>query len=575
MTSIHWTSAVDGKFVNSADWSAGVRPGAGDDAILDASGARFIVAATSRQTVNSVQLAANATLSITGGTFTCTAGTGAGANAGTISIGDGASLAVGGVVNDAGLISLDGIGDPTRLIVAADTTLTGGGTLTLGAYRSNQIMAVAGANVTLTNQDLRISGVGAIGVTGGALNFRNETFGVIDAGGVSLGMTIGPASGSGTLFNAGLIECTGSFSSGAMLTIQNLTVSGAGGRIIAGSGSKIELSNCVVSQQALTTAPNGQIEVSGSGTVTLGPRLDNAGQIDFRGAAPLQVTRKSTLAGGGALYLTNGATGAGVSAVLTNRDNSLVVNGVLGGGGMSLVNQGKGTIFGGGLGAAAVIDTGAATIVNAGLIESNSGRPLTIDSPIANSGKLVVDAATMTVNGDVTGAGGCEIAGGTLQFTSAFSEDVAFKPSDAASVLILAQSQAYTGQVSGFAARSKTQLDLRDIAFVSAGEVSFSGTSTSGVLTVTDGSHTASITLIGDYVGWAFTAVSDGQGGTLVLDPEKSHPASASAGSSPFPTHGFVAAMAGLGNAAGPICTASGGALSQPVLLSAPRVAIA
>jgi hypothetical protein len=39
------------------------------------------------------------------------------------------------------------------------------------------------------------------------------------------------------------------------------------------------------------------------------------------------------------------------------------------------------------------------------------------------------------------------------------------------------------------------------------------------VLTVTDGSHTANIVLLGDYTASTFNVSSDGQGGTFVVDP--------------------------------------------------------
>jgi hypothetical protein len=41
----------------------------------------------------------------------------------------------------------------------------------------------------------------------------------------------------------------------------------------------------------------------------------------------------------------------------------------------------------------------------------------------------------------------------------------------------------------------------------------------SGTLTVTDGTHTASLTLIGQYVAAQFTSASNGHGGTLIGDP--------------------------------------------------------
>ena len=92
--------------------------------------------------------------------------------------------------------------------------------------------------------------------------------------------------------------------------------------------------------------------------------------------------------------------------------------------------------------------------------------------------------------------------------------------------------------ISGFSASGGTSLDLADIGFAHTGQATFSGTSSSGVLTVADGTHTAHIRLNGDYLGSTFTASSDGHGGTIVV-----------AGPPPL---AMVSAMAMLGVSAAP-----------------------
>jgi hypothetical protein len=67
----------------------------------------------------------------------------------------------------------------------------------------------------------------------------------------------------------------------------------------------------------------------------------------------------------------------------------------------------------------------------------------------------------------------------------------------------------------------ETVLDLRDIAFIS-GTTSATwtqGTETSGTLAVTDGTRTANITLLGQYVAGDFRVRTDNHGGTIVTDP--------------------------------------------------------
>jgi hypothetical protein len=68
------------------------------------------------------------------------------------------------------------------------------------------------------------------------------------------------------------------------------------------------------------------------------------------------------------------------------------------------------------------------------------------------------------------------------------------------------------------------------------GTPTFKGTSTGGVLTVSDGSHTANIALLGNYIASTFTVSSDGHGGTYVVDPPTTSPVLS-------PSHGHHGAL--------------------------------
>jgi hypothetical protein len=64
-------------------------------------------------------------------------------------------------------------------------------------------------------------------------------------------------------------------------------------------------------------------------------------------------------------------------------------------------------------------------------------------------------------------------------------------------------------------------LDLRDINFASVQTPTYlNGTSSGGTLHVTDGTHTANIALLGNYLASTFTPSSDSHGGTNIVDPE-------------------------------------------------------
>jgi hypothetical protein len=234
------------------------------------------------------------------------------------------------------------------------------------------------------------------------------------------------------------------------------------------------------------------------------------------------------------------------------------------------------------------IGTGTSAIANAGTIECTGKGGIAVDSPIDNSGVMrasrgvftvgtssepesIVNTGTLEVSksgtliayGAVTGQGIARIGGGTLEFASSFDEAVTF--TGAGGTLALAQSQAYANTITGFSTTGATSLDLGDIGFVSPGEASFSGTAASGVLTVTDGTHTGSLTLEGDYLAATFVASSDGPGGTEVVAQAAARPA-----------HALVSAMAGLAPSPSPAFERAGiAAPAAHAWLLAPRTALA
>jgi len=575
MKRIHWINPVSADFDTAADWSGHVVPGASDKAILDAAGSAFTVTASVSETVHSIQLAANATLDITGGTtFTASDGTGPGQNAGKIVVGNGATFTVGGNLNNTGLILVNGDVPTTKLVLASNTTLSGGGTVTLDLGESNhnkiEVEAATGVGtVTLTNVDNTIVGVGDIGATNSgsqSLTLVNQSKGVIE-GGVGDGvLSFGDANTRSFITNTGILEAGGNYNN-AYLYIYNTDIKGVGGEIVGDSQASVELFDCAVTGQTLETEAIGNINIYQGSSVTSGGNIENAGAIVVAGSN-LTFDTGGTLSGGGGIYVSGedgvGAVISGTSPaiVLTNVDNTIYGSGALGDGKLGLVNEAGGTIDADIRGQALIIDTGSNTIINDGLIETTpydfraAGGSLVIRSAIANNGVLAANDTNLVVDGAVTGSGEVTIGSGVLTFQSSFDQNVTFTGEG---ILVLAQSQAYGADITGFAA-----VDLRDVGFVSPGEASFSGTTSSGVLTVTDGTHTAHINLIGDYVGSHFVASSDGYGGVTVVDAQ-----------SDANPHRFAAAMASLGASGGATVQTVDGWLVRPTLLASPHVMVA
>jgi VCBS repeat-containing protein len=106
-------------------------------------------------------------------------------------------------------------------------------------------------------------------------------------------------------------------------------------------------------------------------------------------------------------------------------------------------------------------------------------------------------------------------AGATVELGSSSAGTVTFAASTG--TLQLDSSSSFTGKVAGMTGQDT--IDLQDINFATVHKPTFSGTSSGGTLTVTDGTHSANIALLGNYLASTFVASSDGHGGTNIVDP--------------------------------------------------------
>ena len=234
--------------------------------------------------------------------------------------------------------------------------------------------------------------------------------------------------------------------------------------------------------------------------------LDSTAVLDLEGGAAVTGQIRSA----GTIHVVAG------SVTVSGIDNS----GLLDGAGtlkadkaaLAITNEAVGVIDAAGP-AQLALTLGAAPLANAGLIECRGAGGLIITGAIDNTGVLEAISGTLRVTGGVTGAGKAKIVGGVLSIGGALAETVTFFKSG---TLALGQSTAFTGTVAGFSATGTTSFDLADVKFVGAGEASFSGGKTGGVLTVSDGAHVAHIKMAGDYLSATFVCGSDGTGGVLV-----------------------------------------------------------
>ncbi|HEV2334791.1 MAG TPA: NF038122 family metalloprotease [Stellaceae bacterium] len=231
---------------------------------------------------------------------------------------------------------------------------------------------------------------------------------------------------------------------------------------------------------------NGGTQVVGAGGVASGGTLSNGGGqfVDSRGVAS-----GATIRGGGS---------GGFQAVYGGTATGTVVSN----GGAQFVAFG-GTAIG-------------STVRSGGFLEVfSAGRAS--GTTISRSGSEIVSSGSIanvtTINGGLFEVASGGVAGGTVTFVSG-------------GTLQLDAGAGFTGTIKGFA--SPDRIDLRRISFAAGPTQSFTEapSSTSGTLTVTDGTHTVQLTLLGFHATNDFALSSDNHGGTQVTDPPAAFAAS-------------------------------------------------
>jgi hypothetical protein len=438
-TTKNWTTGVSGNFNNSAAWTPNGAPTASNQAIIDATGT-YTVTSNVSTTINSLALISTATLAISGvgvlfDVIDGTQGVAGEANAGTITVGNGATFEVGANFTNAGAIKLNSTGAATGLELAGSVALNGGGALTLSNSAANSIFS-NGSPATLTNVDNRISGAGQIGDAN--LSFVNQASGLVNATGtVALVLN----TGANTIINNGTLEDTGAGGLQIRSTVNNATVAGAIGGVIeaVGATTHVDLNGATIIGGTLTTAGGGQIDTT-AGTFTseldglsgIGSFLISAGKfvvtnnsglkiqgdihnvgsiaLAASGAAPartqLLLAGDTTLDGGGTLTLSNNVTNSIVTtggvATLTNIDNTISGAGTIGSSNnLTFVNQ---AIVNATATNALVLNTGTNAIVNSGLIETTGTGGATISSDVTNTGELAAfGTGGLVISKTVTG----------------------------------------------------------------------------------------------------------------------------------------------------------------------------
>jgi hypothetical protein len=438
----YWKAAATGDFGTSGNWTPFGPPGPLDQAMLTASGSPYTVNVTSDQTVLTVDTSADATLDLQSNTFTAEAGTGSGANNGTIEIDTGSLFAVAGTINNNGLIELQGSGAGTAIALLGDTTLNGGALTMSDNFGAH---AIAGGG-TLTNAgDSDVSGAGLIEVpvnNKATVLPSGNIIPVIDATGSNAPLEL-----DGTVTNTG--ELLGDGSAG--LDLDN-AVYNVGGLVDANTGL-VELDSTII---------GGTIENASGTFLVMGGSFDGGGTHPITVIGPISVdtgqnlyaqgafkTNDGTLAlesnsflllglsnvaavdttfsGGGQIVLSdatidlNPSTHVGsVPPKLNNVDNIIIGTGTIGNaatpGSIVLNNETKGLVE-----ALNGILTIYSNVTNAGVLDSTNGTLSLVGNVVTNTGSLKAEVGanilllnTTIHGGTLTGGGGFDADGAVL-----------------------------------------------------------------------------------------------------------------------------------------------------------------
>ncbi len=169
----------------------------------------------------------------------------------------------------------------------------------------------------------------------------------------------------------------------------------------------------------------GTVIVGDNSILDLGGTIVNSGTISEQAASDatriIITSAAAILSGGGHVTLSasvnNYIYANSGSDVLTNVDNTISGSGNLGDGQLTLVNQSHGTIDASQAAAALVLNTGANTTTNQGLVEATAGGNLVLDSAVLNTGATIEAAgagSTVTLASDVIGGTLKSLTGGVF-----------------------------------------------------------------------------------------------------------------------------------------------------------------
>jgi autotransporter passenger strand-loop-strand repeat protein len=475
----------------------------------------------------------------------------------TVASGGIETVAAGGVSSDTtvtsgGRLVVRGTADPTTILTGGTEVISVGGIddgALISGGRQLDFGVASGATIFTGSQVIEAGGTASDTTvsSGGA-----ET---VLSGGTAIGTTI-VAGGTVTVSSGGTFEFT-SGTTGMPVVRAGATLEVGSGYVFSGSvgsGVKLEILSGGADNGATVSSGGREIvfaggtaratvlkgtEIVSSGGTTVGTTVSSGGtEIVSAGGTDSGTTVSS---GGREIVSAHGTDdGAqisggrqldfGVASGATVFSGSQVVEAGGTASNTTVSSGGELLVSSGGIATNATIDAGAmAVIASGGILETTIGGTAIISGTVNNSGVLFASGSGSLLeiaSGGVVNGGVAKVGNGIVDIEGASKENVRFVASGTGG-LDLGDPTAYAGMVAGFGGSGHSNanqfIDLTGVTF-SSGVVSetYSGNSTSGVLTVTSGSTTvASIHLAGSYVTSDFhLAAGSGGNGTIITDPQ-------------------------------------------------------
>jgi PEP-CTERM motif len=342
----------------------------------------------------------------------------------TYSTGNNTDLFVSGTFTNNGALQLTSGANNTIFGLNTSVLLTGGGTVTMAETGGGGVFiqqTVGG--LTLENVNNLIQGAGTIG--NGGLFFQNDAGGTVNANASGLTVLL---DGSGNVTNLGLLEATG----GGTLEIASTTVNNQGGNI-SGLGGTVLVSSGTLQGGTLNgtfqTVANGVATLDGAthGTITLSSgttyatgnntdlfttgTINNNGDIQLTSGANntfLELNNNTTLTGNGTVTLAESGAGSvfvsqtAGGLTLDNFSNTIRGAGVIGNGGLTVINEVGGTILANVSGQTLFINT-SGSITNLGTFQVNPGATMLVQNgPFTNFAGNTLTGGTYNVFGPST-----------------------------------------------------------------------------------------------------------------------------------------------------------------------------